>query len=569
MATLVEQFLNRFGLDINKGRNLKAEADVPQFSPPDNEDGALQIPAGPETNFVYQISLDAQVSSESQLINQYRQVSLFTEPDLAVSEIVNEAIVMDDDKASVEINLDGIDNSELPEATKKEIVEEFEEILRMLNFKEKGIDIFQRWYIDSRLIYHKLVNPNNTKVGIKGLKFLDPRKVRKIKEVEQIDNHDGTFRYKTVDEYFLYFETAFQYDKTYGGSSNVTIDRLNASTFRGNAALKINKDSIAYITSGMVDPSTGVVYGYLQKCLRPFNQLRWAEDSALVQRIGNSTDTRVIYVDIGKMNPKNAEKYMASIQNNYKNKLSYDVITGNVKTDARVMSVQENIWLPRIDGQKSTEIQNINNPVNFGDIADIEYWKEKLYNSLRVPPGRFKSEGIQMVLGQSTEVSREELKFSKFINKIRRQFSHLFDDILKTQLILKEILTEQEWEAIQDKIQYNFIKDSYYTEAKEQELLTSRLEALAQIEPYVGKYFSHEYVQKNILRMSDEDILQNAKQIELEKNNPQFAEDTGDGNGEDGLDDVAEDKPSKEPPKLKIELTEPGDDKESTPEEDD
>lgn len=526
--------LNRFGLEVNSDRNLKDDAKLPQFSVPENDDGAIMLPAGPDTNFTYQIALDMQVSSESELINQYRQISLYTEPDLAVQEIVNEAIVQDDENPSVELNLDNIDNKDLPAATKKEIKEEFENVLAMLKFDEKGVDHFQRWYIDSRIVFQKLVDPKNTKKGIQKLKFLDPRKIRKIKEVEQTVEPDGTYRYTVLDEYFLYFESANQYDKTYGGATNLTLDRLNAESFRGNAALKINKDSIAYVTSGLTDPSTGVTYGYLHKAIRPFNQLRWSEDSMVINRVANSGQTRIIYVDTGRMNPKTASSYMAQLQQQYKNKLSYDAVTGNVKSDSRVMSVQENIWLPRIEGGRSTEIDTLQSSVSFSDIADIEFWKEKLYHSLRVPPGRFKSEGIQMVLGQQTEVSREELKFTKFINKIRKQFAHLFSDILKTQVILKGILTEDEWDEIADQIDYNFIKDSYYTEAKEQELLSSRLEALAAAEPIIGKFISYDYARRKILRQTDEEMKREDELIEEEKKMDKYKEEGDEDDTEEG-----------------------------------
>lgn len=520
---LYERLINRFGIEFNRKKEKSLEAKLPQFSPPENEDGAIPVSSGIlENNFTYQIALDAQVASESELINIYRQISLFTESDQAIEEIANEAIVQDDERESVEIILDKIENTELAEATKEEIIKEFQEILQMLNFNEKGFDLFKRWYIDSRLVYHKLVDTNATKKGIQKLKFLDPRKIRKIREIDAEINADSTVSYKTIDEYFVYFEAPYQYDKTYGGGTNVTINRLNRDDLLKNTALKINKESITYVPSGLIDPSTGITYGYLQKAIRPFNQLRWAEDGMVIQRIANSAEKRIIYVDIGKMNPKNADRYMQNLQQQYKNRMTYDAVTGNIKTDSRVMSVQENIWLPRIDGNKTTEIQSLTSSVNFSDIADIEYFKEKLWISLRVPPSRFKEDGIKMVLGQQTEISREELKFMKFIQRTRKQFSYLFKDILKTQLILKEILSEDEWNSIENNIQFNFIRDSYYTEAKEQELLTSRIEALNGIKDFVGLYFSHDFIRRNILRQTDEEMELMDKQIEEEKKNNKY-----------------------------------------------
>lgn len=538
---LYDRLLDRFGVSINRKKEYEEDSKLPQFSQPENDDGAVILPYtnGQEGVLNYQLSLDPKITSEASLINHYRQVSLFNEPDMAIQEIVNEAIIHDDNKPPIEINLENIDNSILPEATKKDLTEEFNEILRMLNFNKKGSDIFQRWYIDSRIVYHKMVDPKKTTEGIQKLKFLDPRKIRKIKEVEQKIDENKVVRYETKDEYFLYFDTPFQYDRTYGGYSNVTLNALDRNAFlsTNTTAIKINKDSIAYITSGLTDPSTGVTYGYLQKALRPFNQLRWAEDSMIVNRIANSGEKRIIYVDTGKMSPKNAERYMNNIQQKYKNKMTYDAVTGGLKSDPRVMSIQENIWLPRIDGNKTTEIQQVSSNVNFSDIDDVEYFKEKLYYSLRVPPQRFKSEGIQMVLGQQNEVSREELKFTKFVNKLRKQFSYLFIDILRTQVVLKKIMNEEEFDEIAEEIDFNFIEDSYYTEAKEQELLMARIAAAKEMNEMVGKYFSNEYVRKNVLRQTEEDMKRIDAEIKKETSNPQYQDAEEDSFGYGGNDD--------------------------------
>jgi len=535
------RLLDRFGIAINRKREFADEKALPQFSQPENDDGSVIIPFqdGNEGVFNYQLAIDPKISSEAALINHYRQVALFNEPDMAIQEIVQDAIVQDDVRPAVEINLDQIDNKDLPKATKVEIVEEFHEILRMLKFNIKGGDIFQRWYVDSRIVYHKMVDPNKLSEGVQKLKFLDPRKIRKIKEVEQKVDENRIIRYETKDEYFLYFDTPFGYDSTYGGYSNVTLNALDRNSFvnNNNTAVRINKDSIAYITSGLTDPSTGVTYGYLQKALRPFNQLRWAEDSMIVNRIANSGEKRIIYVDVGRMSPKNAERYMNNIQQKYKNKMTYDAVTGGMKSDPRVISVQENIWLPRIDGNKTTEIQPINSTTNFSDIDDVEYFKDKLYNSLRVPPARFKTDGIQMVLGQQTNVSQEELKFSKFINKLRKQFSFLFLDVLRTQVVLKGIMTEDEFDEIVDEIDFNFIEDSYYTEAKDQELLLSRIAAAKEVSEFVGKWMSNLDVRRNILKQTDEEIDEIDKQIKIESTMAQYQDpDEDDENGSDGGD---------------------------------
>ena len=534
------RLLDRFGIAINRKREYEEDKKLPQFSQPENDDGSVIVPFqdGNEGIFNYQLAIDPKISSEAALINHYRQVALFNEPDMAIQEIVQDAIVQDDTKAAVEINLDQIDNADVPKATKKEIIEEFHEILRMLKFNIRGGDIFQRWYVDSRIVYHKMVDPNKTSEGVQKLKFLDPRKIRKIKEVEQKIDENRVIRYETKDEYFLYFDTPFGYDSTYGGYSNVTLNALDRNSFvnNNNTAVRINKDSIAYITSGLTDPSTGVTYGYLQKALRPFNQLRWAEDSMIVNRIANSGEKRIIYVDVGRMSPKNAERYMNNIQQKYKNKMTYDAVTGGMKSDPRIISVQENIWLPRIDGNKTTEIQPVTSNVDFGNIGDVEYFKEKLWNSLRVPPARFKPDGIQMVLGQQTNVSQEELKFSKFINKLRKQFSFLFLDILRTQVVLKDIMKEEEFDEIADLIDFNFIEDSYYTEAKEQELLLSRIAAAKEVSEFVGKWMSNLDVRRNILKQTDEEIDAIDKQIKIEASMPQYQDPDEDGDDADSKD---------------------------------
>lgn len=554
-AFAFNRILDRFGISINRRKEYEEEKSLPQFSQPENDDGSIIVPfnEGQEGVFNYQLSIDPKISSEASLINHYRVISLFNEPDMAIQEITQEAIISDNNKPPVELNLDNIEDSDLPKDTKEELKEEFQEILRMLKFNLKGSDIFQRWYIDSRVVYHKMVDPKNPKKGIQKLKQLDPRKIRKIKEVEQKIDENNIVRYETKDEYFLYFDTPFGYDSNYGGYSNVTLNALDRQSFMNThtSAIKINKDSIAYVTSGLNDPSTGVTYGYLQKALRPFNQLRWAEDSMIVNRIANSGEKRIIYVDVGRMNPKNAERYMNNIQQKYKNKMTYDAVTGGMKSDPRVISVQENIWLPRIDGNKTTEIQQVNTQTNFSDIDDVEYFKEKLFYSLRVPPQRFKSEGIQMVLGQQNEVSREELKFSKFINKLRKQFSFLFVDILRTQVVLKKILTEDEFDEISDQLDFDFIEDSYYTEAKEQELLLSRIAAVKEVEDFVGKYLSNLDVRKKILRQTDDEIKAIDQQIQKEKKMPQYQEEQDDfgmsgGFGSDEDEDEDEYKPGGE-----------------------
>lgn len=549
--------MGRFGIDINKSRNAKFDKSLPEFSTPSSDEGEIILDArafsGGGYSMSSDIAIDPRVASESELINQYRQLSLHAEPDQAISEIVKDAIIIDQDTPGVEISLDAIDKSILPNSTKKEIAEEFKGVLELLKFKTKGSEIFHRWYVDSRLVYHKMVNPKQPKKGIQKLKFLDPRKIRKIKEVEKHTEEDMTVRFEAVDEYFLYFETPFTYDQKFGGNTNVTVNKFNMGEFAQNYTLKISKDSICYVTSGLIDPSTGVCFGHLQKAVRPFNQLKWAEDSMMVRRVANAGEKIAISVDCGKMNAKAADRYMQGIIADHQNQKTYNANTGEFNTDPRVMSVQETLWFPKFSDGRGTEITTIGSNPDFSDNGDIDYWRVKLYNSLRVPSSRFENDSASVILGTSNEISKEELKFAKFIRDLRQQFSELFSDILKTQLVLKGILTEDEWDEIEADIQYDFLEDSYYTEAKEQELLMARVATANALGDMVGKYFSNEYVQKQILRMSDEQIKEEDAKILEERKNPKYADEFGDDNDDSGGSDDGSDSGSgdkEEPEKI-------------------
>ena len=511
-----------FGLQINSQEKKEERTGNTSFAPPGSDDGAIQIPVNAggldALTHSYILSTDAGVASEAELIERYRTVAVYPECDMAIEEICNEAIVYDDHQPIVSIDFDQLDDEELGDPIRERIREELQYILGLMNFNTRAYEIFRRWYIDSRLAYHKIVNPDNTKEGITELRFLDPRKVKRVKEIERSKDSTGRVDLSTVvDEYFIYIEKATTYNKTFSGHLfGDAIYNSGQAPGTGQGAIKISLDAVAFVHSGLVDPSSGVIYGYLQKSIKPFNQLRMLEDALVIYRLSRAPERRIFYVDVGNMSPAKSEYYVKQLQNRYRNKVSYDANTGEIADKRRTMAMQEDFWLPRREGSRGTQIDTLPGGQNLGEIEDILYFKDKLWNSLNVPPSRFKTEGMQALLGPNAEISREELKFAKFINRIRAQFSFIIHDILGTQLILKQVLTEDEWNEIEERIKYSYAKDSYFAEARDAEVTRERVSLLGDVDPYVGKYFSMRWVQRNVLRMSDEDIDDMKKEIEGE-----------------------------------------------------
>lgn len=511
-----------FGLGINDDKKKAERKENVSFAPPGAEDGAIQIPvnaAGLDAlTHSYILSMDAGVASEAELIERYRTVAVYPECDMAIEEICNEAIVYDENQPVISLDFDQIDDDELPENVREAIRDEFDKVLSLMNFKTRAYEIFRRWYIDSRIAYHKIVNPDKKKDGITELRFLDPRKVKKVKEVKREKNADGRVDLaEVVDEYYVYIEKATSYNKTFGGHLfGDAVYNAGQAPGTNQGAVKINMDAIAFTHSGLVDPSSGIIYGYLQKTIKPFNQLRMLEDALVIYRLSRAPERRIFYVDVGNMSPAKSEFYVKQLQNRYRNKVSYDATTGEVADQRRTMAMQEDFWLPRREGSRGTQIDTLPGGQNLGDIEDIVYFKDKLFNSLNVPPSRFKSEGMGALLGPNAEISREELKFDKFIKRARNQFSFLLHDILKTQLILRGVMSEEEWEQIEERVKYAFAKDSYWAESRDAEVTRERVGLLRDVNDYVGVYFSKKWVQKNVLRMSDEDIDGMKKEIEEE-----------------------------------------------------
>ena len=482
-----------FGFEIKRKDQEKEDAKRLSFVAPDSDDGlGYVVNAG--GHFGQYIDMEGdKAKTEIQQIIKYRNVAMQPECDAAIEDIVNESIVADEDSAPVELNMDGLDQSD---KIKNLIKEEFEYIIKMLNMNWQGHDIFRRWYIDGRLYFHKIIDEKNPKGGIIELRNIDPTKIRKIREVkEERDPVTGTKMIKGVKEYYLFQNNAMS---------------------KSSQGLKISKDAICYVTSGVLDPSRKRVLSYLDKAMKTTNQLRMLEDSLVIYRLARAPERRIFYIDVGNLPKGKAEEYLRNIMTKYRNKLVYNASTGEMKDDRKHMSMLEDFWLPRREGGRGTEITTLPGGENLGQIDDIVYFQKKLYKSLNVPVNRLEQEA-QFSLGRSSEITRDELKFQKFINKLRKRFSMLFIDLLKTQLVLKGIVTEEEWNEMKQEINIDYQQDTHFSELKESELLRERLGTIREIDEYVGKYFSQEWIRKNVLRQTDDDIKEIDDQIAAEQ----------------------------------------------------
>jgi hypothetical protein len=462
------------------------------------DDGAVTITQN--AHYGTYVDLEGSVRNELELITRYREMSNHPECDQAITEIVDEAICHDDDGKVVDINLD---NLKQPETIKKKITEEFNNILSMLNFSNLADDIFRRWYIDGRVYYHVIVNESNPKEGIQELRYIDPRKIRKVREVQKgRDPKTGADIIKSMAEYYIY------------NDRGTTTQSFTAAA---NQGLRISPESIINVNSGMMDAKNTFVISFLHKAIKPLNQLRMIEDAVVIYRISRAPERRVFYIDVGNLPKGKAEQYLRDIMVKYRNKMVYDASTGELRDDRKHMSMLEDFWLPRREGGKGTEITTLPAGQNLGQMEDVQYFQKKLLQSMNVPYSRLEPQGGGMVgLGRSTEVTRDELKFQKFVTKIRNKFSQIFDHALKTQLVLKGICTSEEWEEFREKIYYDYKKDNNFAELRDAELLQNRLQTLGLIDPYVGRYYSQEWVRKNVLQQTEEEIKEIDKQIESE-----------------------------------------------------
>ena len=462
------------------------------------DDGAVTITQN--AHYGTYVDLEGSVRNELELITRYREMANHPECDMAIMEIVDEAITHSKDNKVVDIVLDKLKQ---PERIKKLITEEFGNVLRMLNFQNLGGDIFRRWYIDGRMYFQVLVNEKNPKEGIQELRYTDPRKIRKVREIKKgRDPKTGAEIILSIAEYYV-FNDRGTVTQTYTAGTN--------------QGLKIAPDSILNVNSGLMDAKNTFVISYLHKAIKALNQLRMIEDAVVIYRLSRAPERRIFYIDVGNLPKGKAEQYMRDIMIKYRNKMVYDANTGELRDDRKHLSMLEDFWLPRREGGKGTEITTLPAGQNLGQMDDVLYFQKKLLQSMSVPYSRLEPQGGGMVgIGRSTEVTRDELKFNKFIEKLRNKFSQIFDDALKIQLSLKGICTVEEWEEFKEYITYDFKKDNNFTEMREAELLRERLSTLNMVDPYVGRYFSAEWVKKNVLRFTDEEIEALDKQIESE-----------------------------------------------------
>ena len=478
------------------------------ISAPSTDDGTLDVVSG-GGHFASILDMNGNDKNEIDLIRRYRDIAQQPECDSAIEDIVNEAIVSDDRDQSVSISLDRL---ELSQNIKGKIREEFNEVLRLLDFNAKGHDIFRRWYVDGRLYYQKIIDPNQPRKGLKEVRYIDPRKIKKVRETKKDkDIKTGIELVKGVEEFYIYNDKGI--DQNTGTTSGV----------------RISPDSITYCPSGLVDMAKGTVLSHLHKSIKPVNQLRMIEDALVIYRISRAPERRIFYIDVGNLPKIKAESYLKDVMNRYRNKMVYDARTGEIRDDRNHMSMLEDFWLPRREGGRGTEITTLPGGSNLGEIDDITYFQKKLYRSLNVPVSRLAEEsGFQ--IGRSDNITRDELKFTKFVQRLRKKFSVMFSDMLKTQLVLKGVIAEEEWHTIKEHIQFDFLADGHFTELKNTEILRERLDMLGQIESYVGTYFSKEYVRKHILRMNDEEIEEIENQIKDEGGEGDM-DDTGSDDG--------------------------------------
>ena len=471
------------------------------------DDGAVTITQN--AHYGTYVDLEGAVRNELELITRYREMSNHPECDMAITEIVDEAISHDDKGKVVDIVLDDLKQ---PESIKKKIREEFDNVLSMLNFSNLADDIFRRWYIDGRIYFHIIVNESNPKEGIQELRYIDPRKIRKVREVQKgRDLKTGADIIKSMAEYYVY------------NDKGTTAQNYTASV---NSGLRIAPDAIVNVNSGMMDAKNTFVISYLHKAIKPLNQLRMIEDAIVIYRVSRAPERRVFYIDVGNLPKGKAEQYLRDVMVKYKNKVVYDANTGELRDDRKHMSMLEDFWLPRREGGKGTEITTLPAGQNLGQMEDVQYFQKKLLQSLNVPYSRLEPQGGGMVgLGRTTEVTRDELKFNKFVVKLRNKFSQVFDHALKIQLSLKGICSQEEWETFREDIFYDYRKDNNFTELRDAELLSQRLQTLGQIDPYVGRYYSQEWVKKNVLHLTDDQVEEMQKQIDSEPEPQQLGPD--------------------------------------------
>jgi len=498
-----------FGFSFKK-RKDQEKGLAPSPVAPSNEDGATSFIAG--GYYGQYVDLDGNFKTEYDMVKKYREMAMHPEVDSAIEDIVHEAIVADQNDTPVQINLD---NLEVSDSVKGMVRQEFEYIRNLFGFDMKAHEMFRRWYIDGRMYYHKVIDLNDPAKGILELRYIDPHKIKKVRQINKPKTADEFMKYDfgKSEEYFIYNPK---------GLNNTS----------ANSGIKIAKDAITYVTSGIMDTNRNIVLSYLHKAIKVLNQLRMIEDSLVIYRISRAPERRIFYIDVGNLPKVKAEQYLREVMGRYRNKLVYDAATGEIRDDRKYMSMMEDFWLPRREGGRGTEITTLPGGQNLGELTDVQYFQTKLYKALNVPAGRLDST-TSFNLGRSSEITRDELKFTKFVGKLRKKFSDIFQDTLKTQLILKGVIAPEDWEDMKEHIQYDYLYDNHFTELKNLEMMNEKLQILAQMDPYVGKYFSTDYIRKEVLGQTEK---------QMEEIDAEMAGDIKSGMVIDPLDQVAADQ---------------------------
>ena len=496
-----------FGFSFKKKATEKDRAPSPIA--PSSEDGATSYIAG--GYYGQYLDLDGNFKTEYDMVKKYREMAMHPEVDSAIEDIIHEAIVADKNDSPIQVNLD---NLEVSESVKGMIRTEFDYIKNLFAFDTKAHEMFRRWYIDGRLYYHKVINLDAPQDGILEVRYIDPSKIKKVRQINKPKTADEFMKYDfgTSEEYFIYNPK---------GLNNTS----------ANSGIKIAKDAITYVTSGIMDTNRNIVLSYLHKGIKVLNQLRMIEDSLVIYRISRAPERRIFYIDVGNLPKVKAEQYLREVMGRYRNKLVYDAATGEIRDDRKYMSMMEDFWLPRREGGRGTEITTLPGGQNLGELTDVQYFQTKLYKALNVPSGRLDS-ATSFNLGRSSEITRDELKFTKFVGKLRKKFSDIFQDTLKTQLILKGVITPEDWEDMKEHIQYDYLYDNHFTELKNLEMMTEKVNVITQMDPFIGKYFSVEYIRTKILGQTE---------TEMEEIDAEMADDIKSGRAMDPLQLVAAD----------------------------
>jgi len=491
-----------FGFEIARKKNQTQRRQGTEVVTPASDDGSTVISTLGAAAAYYGMTVDLEgvIKNENDLIRRYREVSQYGDCDNAVEDIINEAIIANNDEQPVEVVLDDI---KLSTSIKDKIAEEFKEILKLYKFNHRGHDIFRSWYVDGRLYYHILIDNENIKNGIQELRYIDPRKIRRIKNIKKGKNEKGIEVVTNIEEFYLYNDKG-----------------INENTSQG---VKLSLDSVIYAPSGLIDANSNSMLGYLHKAIKPVNQLKMIEDALVIYRVSRAPERRIFYIDVGNLPKLKAEQYVNDIMNKYRNKVVYDANTGEIRDDRKHLSMMEDFWMPRREGGKGTEITTLSGGQTLGQIEDIQYFQNKLYQCLNVPVSRMRPDQ-SFSLGKTNEITRDEVKFNKFIERLRRKFSALFSEALRVQLIAKQIIRPDEWDAIAQDLRFDFQEDNHFAELKESEVLAQRLDTLQRIQPYVGVYYSMEYIKRFVLKQSEEDIKEIEKNINKEQAEIQAAQ---------------------------------------------